>query len=57
MEQKSKRVVKPKVVKKTLDLTIDDKEIDNIIENKNQSNNTIKDEKLQVFLNAFLNRH
>ena len=46
---KAKRVIKPKVVK-TLDLTVSNDEVNNIIENN--KNNVVEDEKLKMFLKA-----
>ena len=51
---KAKRVIKPKIVK-TLDLTVSNDEVNNIIENNEKSfikNNVVEDEKLKMFLEA-----
>ena len=52
-EQRPKRIVKSKEIKKTLDLSIDDKELDKILDDK-VIKTDVKDEKLQTFLNGFL---
>ena len=55
IKKERKKVVKPKEIKKVLDLTINDKEIESIIEKDNKVNdNTIHDDKLQSFINGFL---
>ena len=57
IKKERKKVIKPKEINKTLDLSIDNKEIENIIEKDNKvSDNIIKDEKLQAFINGFLKR-